>query len=63
MTLKDQMVDCWNCGRNYNSDEHEACPSCGEYASNDPSLITEEVEEPDYDDEDADIDVFLDEDY
>lgn len=34
-----EMRECWNCGRSYNPDEHENCPSCGEYPENNPLLF------------------------
>ena len=62
MSKPSLMVDCWNCGRSYSSDEHEACPSCDEYPSNNPALIEEEIEWEEvveegypYDDEEDDI--------
>lgn len=50
-----ETIECWNCGRNYDPDEHEVCPSCEEHPKNNPDLYG--IDEEEYEvEEDEDYD-------
>lgn len=33
MARTNNLVECWNCGKTYDLDDHERCPDCSKYYS------------------------------
>jgi Zn finger protein HypA/HybF involved in hydrogenase expression len=36
--IGDNTIECWNCGKDYDEDEHEQCPACEAYHDDNPEL-------------------------
>jgi hypothetical protein len=36
--IGDTVVECWNCGKSYDIEDHEVCPFCGEHRHDNPNL-------------------------
>lgn len=43
-------VNCWHCGKDYNTTEHESCPKCG-YDQKDERIFDNELSNNGDDDE------------
>ena len=41
----DETIECWNCGKSYDTTKTEVCPKCGEHKEDEPKEFHEEEDE------------------
>jgi rRNA maturation endonuclease Nob1 len=44
---EENIKECWDCGKNYNTSDYEFCPTCGAWWHDNPTLKHNEDEDDD----------------